>query len=587
MEFFKKSIYLLTPRERRNAFLLIIMIVIMAILEMLGVASILPFMAVLTNPGYIETNIILNKIFEISKKFGVENHQDFFLFLGVFVFILLITSLIFKAITAYVQVRFVQMREYTIGRFLIEGYLHQPYIWFLSRNSADIGKTILSEVGQIIGNCMKPLMEIIAKAMVIFAIIILLILVDPKIAIAVGVFICLIYGVVFYFLKNLLVKLGKERLKNNEIRFRVISEAFSAAKEVKVGGLERSFIKLFSNSTQIMAKNLAKSEAIGILPRFFLEAIAFGGILLLILVIMAVSGDIISAIPIISLYVFAGYRLMPAIQQIYLSSTRLKFVGPTLDKIVDDVKSLKTVNLNLQQENLNFNKTINLNNIDFSYPNTERKALKNINLSIPKKSCVGFIGQTGCGKTTIVDIILALLDPQKGTLEVDGQIIREQNKRSWQRSIGYVPQHIYLSDNTIAANIAFGVETKDINYNLIENAAKIANLHEFIISELPDQYKTNVGERGVKLSGGQRQRLGIARALYHNPEVLILDEATSALDNETEKAVMKAINNLSKDLTIILIAHRLNTLKDCDIIFELDKGQIIKQGTFNEIVNSS
>ena len=587
MEFLKKLIYLLSPRERRNAFLLIIMIVIMAFLEMIGVATILPFMAVLTNPGYIETNIILNKIFEISKIFGVENNQEFIFVLGVFVFILLITSIIFKAITAYVQVRFVQMREYTIGRHLIEGYLHQPYSWFLSRNSADIGKTILSEVGEIIGNCMKPIMEIISKSMIIFAIIILLILVDPKIAIAVGVFICLTYGVVFYFLKNLLVKLGKERLKNNQIRFRVISEAFGAAKEVKVSGLEKSFIKLFSNSAKIIARNVAKSEAIGILPRFFLEAIAFGGIVLLILIILAVSGDIISAIPVISLYVFAGYRLMPAIQQIYLSSTRLKFVGPTLDKVINDVKSLKALNLNLQQENLNFNKTINLNNIDFSYPNTERKALKNINLSIPKKSCVGFIGQTGCGKTTIVDIILALLDPQKGTLEVDGQIIKEQNKRSWQRSIGYVPQQIYLSDNTIAANIAFGVETKDINYNLIEKSAKIANLHEFIISELPNQYKTNVGERGVKLSGGQRQRLGIARALYHNPEVLILDEATSALDNETEKAVMEAINNLSKDLTIILIAHRLNTLEDCDIIFKLDKGQLVKKGTFNELVISN
>ncbi len=587
MEFLKKSIYLLTPREVKSASLLLVMIIMMAFLDMIGVASILPFMAVLTNPGAIETNAILNKMFEISKILGVKNNEEFLIALGVFVFILLITSLIFKAITAYVQVRFVQMREYTIGRRLIEGYLYQPYSWFLSRNSSDIGKTILSEVAEIIGNCLKPMMEIIAKSMIIFAIIILLIFVDPKIALAVGFFIFVIYGVVFYFLRNFLVKLGKERLKNNELRFRVISEAFGAAKEVKVGGLERSFIKLFSNSAQIIASNVAKAETIGILPRFILEAIAFGGILLLILIILANSGDINSAIPIISLYVFAGYRLMPAIQQIYLSSTRLKFVGPTLDKIINDVKNLKPINLNQVQENLNFNKTINLKNIDFNYPNTERKALKNINLSIPKKSCVGFIGQTGCGKTTIVDIILGLLDPQRGTLEVDGQIIKEQNRRSWQRSIGYVPQQIYLSDNTIAANIAFGVDPKDINYNLIEKTSKIANLHEFIVGELPDQYKTTVGERGVRLSGGQRQRLGIARALYHNPEVLIFDEATSALDNETEKAVMDAVNNLSKDLTIILIAHRLNILKNCDIIFKLDKGRLIKQGTFNELIISN
>jgi len=200
---------------------------------------------------------------------------------------------------------------------------------------------------------------------------------------------------------------------------------------------------------------------------------------------------------------------------------------------------------------------------------------------------VGFIGQTGCGKTTIIDIILGLLDPQKGTLEIDEQIITEQKKRSWQRSIGYVPQQIFLSDNTIEANIAFGVEPKEINHDLVKKVSKIANLYEFIEGELPDQYKTNVGDHGIKLSGGQRQRIGIARALYHNPEVLIFDEATSALDNETEKVVMDAIYKLRKDLTIILIAHRLNTLKNCDIVFKLDKGRLIKQGKYNEFIKSS
>ena len=587
MEFLKKCIYLLTPRELKISSLLIIMIIIMASLDMIGVASILPFMAVLTNPSVIETNIILNKMFEISKIFGVENNNEFLFALGVLVFMLLIISLIFKALTAYVQTRFIQMREYTIGKRLVEGYLYQPYSRFLSRHSADLVKTILSEVNEVIANGLKPLVEIIAKSMIIIAIIILLIIADPKLAFFVSFSIIVIYGLIFYFIRNILYKLGKERFKSNHFRFRIVSEAFGAVKEIKVGGLEKSFIKSFSNSAETFARNVATSDVIGILPRFVLEAIAFGGILLIILYILANTGSVNDAIPIISLYAFAGYRLMPAIQQIYLSSTRLKFVGPALDKIINDIKNLKPFNLNQNQGVLNFNKAIDLKNISYSYPNSQRTSLKNINLSIPNCSRVGIMGPTGCGKTTMVDIILGLLDPKKGTLEVDGQTIKDQNRRSWQRSIGYVPQQIYLSDDTIAANIAFGVDSKDINKDLVERASKIANLHEFIIDELPDQYETSVGERGIRLSGGQRQRIGIARALYHNPKVLILDEATSALDDQTEKVVMEAIHNLDKNITIIIIAHRLSTIKNCDIVYLLEKGELKNTGTFEEIIKAN
>ena len=587
METLKKCIYLLTPRERKISCLLIIMIIIMASLDMIGVASILPFMAVLTNPGAIKTNTILNKMFEISRIFGVENNDEFLFALGILVFMLLIISLIFKALTAYAQVRFVQMREYTIGKRLVEGYLHQPYSWFLSRHSADLVKTVLSEVNEVIGNGLKPLMEIIAKSTIIIAIIILLIIADPKLAFVVSFSIIVTYGFIFYFIRNILYKLGKERFKSNQFRFRIVSEAFGAAKEIKVGGLEKKFIKSFSNNAQTFARNVASSEVLGILPRFALEAIAFGGILLIILFILDNTGSVNDAIPIISLYAFAGYRLMPAIQQIYLSSTRLKFVGPALDKIINDIKNLKPLNLNQNQGVLNFNKAIDLKNISYNYPNSQRTSLKNINLSIPNSSRVGIMGQTGCGKTTMVDIILGLLDPEKGTLEVDGQIIKDQNRRSWQRSIGYVPQQIYLSDDTIAANIAFGVDPKDINKDLVERASKIANLHEFIIDELPDQYQTSVGERGIRLSGGQRQRIGIARALYHSPKVLILDEATSALDDQTEKVVMEAINNLDKNITIIIIAHRLSTIKNCDIVYLLEKGELKNTGTFEEVIKAN
>ena len=298
---------------------------------------------------------------------------------------------------------------------------------------------------------------------------------------------------------------------------------------------------------------------------------------------MTETGNFNNSLPIISLYAYAGYRLMPALQQIYSSLTQLTFVGPSIDKLHSDLKSLKPLNINHDEDVLTFNKEINLHHVHYNYPNTSRTALKDINLTIPLKSTVGLVGSTGCGKTTTVDIILGLLEPQKGTLEVDGKVITEQNTRAWQRSLGYVPQHIFLSDDTIMANIAFGVEPKEINQEMIKKVSKIANLHQFVIDELPKQYQTIIGERGVRLSGGQRQRIGIARALYHNPKVLILDEATSALDNQTEQAVIKAINNLNKKITIIIIAHRLNTVKNCDIIYKLDKGQLISQGTYNEI----
>jgi ABC-type multidrug transport system fused ATPase/permease subunit len=232
---------------------------------------------------------------------------------------------------------------------------------------------------------------------------------------------------------------------------------------------------------------------------------------------------------------------------------------------------------------LSFNKSITLKNIYYNYPNESRTVLNDINLTIPVKSTVGFVGTTGSGKTTIVDIILGLLQTKKGTLEVDGQIITKKNTRAWQRIIGYVPQHIYLIDDTIAANISFGVKSEDVSQEAVEIASKIANLHNFVMDELTNQYQTKIGERGVRLSGGQIQRIGIARALYHNPQVLVLDEATSALDNITEQAVVEAINNLSKKITVILIAHRLNTLKNCDMIFKLEKGKLVDQGPYDEI----
>jgi len=587
MQTIKKYLFLLTPRERKDAGLLLSMILIMALLDMIGVASILPFVAVLTNPGLVETNFILKAMFQKASLFGVEDTQQFLFVLGFLVFILLIITLIFKAITTFVQVRFVQMCAYSIGKRLVEGYLHQPYTWFLNHHSSDIGKTILTEIHNVIGGGLSALLELIAKSMVAIALIILLIINDPKLALIIGISLSSSYLLIFYFSRNYLKRIGKERLKSNELRFLAVNEAFGAAKEIKVGGLEQAYINNFSNSAKTFARTISSASVISLLPRFFLEAVAFGGILLIILFMMGQIGSLNTALPILSLYIFAGYRLMPALQQIYASFTSLVFVNPSLNKLYDDVKQLKPFEDNQDQEAFSISKNITLKDVYFNYPNTTRKSLKNININIPAKSTVGFIGPTGSGKTTIIDIILGLLEPQKGTLEIDEKIITKYNSRSWQRSIGYVPQEIFLADNTISANIAFGVKPGEVNQEAIQTASKIANLHNFVMDELPKKYQTTIGERGVRLSGGQRQRIGIARALYHKPKVLILDEATSALDNQTEKAVMDAVNNLEKDITIILIAHRLNTVKNCDIIFKLDNGKIVDQGNFEKLINSN
>tara|TARA_B100001057_G_scaffold385847_1_gene392665 strand:+ start:4218 stop:6014 length:1797 start_codon:yes stop_codon:yes gene_type:complete len=583
MQTIKKLLYLLSPRELKQAILLLVMIVIMALLDMMGIASILPFMAVISNPDIIETNEILNKFFQISNEFGIVNKDQFLFVLGIFVFLFLVISLSFKALTIYAQVRFVEMRQYSISKRIFEAFLRQPYDWFLNRNSSDLGKSVLSEVGTIVGKGLTPLFDLISRGLVTIAIIVLLILVDPKIALIVGISSAFFYGFIFYFSKNYLYRIGNERFKNNKLRFLAINEAFGAAKEIKVGGLEKTFVERFSNASEIFARKQVYLGILSQIPRYFLEAIAFGGVILLILYMMMNKGSINNALPVLSLYVFAGYRLLPSLQQIYASFNKMTYVTPALNSLYNDLKNLKKVDEKKDYGKIKINKSVNLNNIFYNYPNSKKTTLKNVSINISAKTTIGLMGSTGSGKTTTIDIILGLLEAQKGTLEVDGQIITKNNSRIWQRSIGYVPQYIYLADDSVAANIAFGVNSKEIDYDAVEKSAKIANLHEFVVNELPNKYQTEVGERGIRLSGGQRQRIGIARALYNNPSIIILDEATSALDNNTENLVMNAIEKLGHNKTIILIAHRLSTLKNCDKIFLMEKGEITKEMTYKEL----
>lgn len=586
MQTLKKFLYLLSSQERTNVFLLILMILFMAFLEMIGVASIMPFMAFLANPSLIETNTILKSIFEASNIIGVESKQQFLFFLGILVFTIFILTLTFKGFTVYFQTRFVKMREYTIGKRLVESYLRQPYKWYLDQNSANLEKTILSDVGQVVTSGLMPIVELIAKSTVIIAILILLIFASPKISLISGGTLAVSYTLIYLVIRKYVKKIGEKRLKANELRFTTLSEVFGAIKDVKIGRLEKNYIKRFSDPAFNYSRHNVSVMTLSSLPRYIIEGLAFGGILLIIIAMMSKVSDISEIIPILAVYLFAGYRLLPAFQSVFASLNQMRFINATSDVIYNDLKKIEPIESNNNQEKLEFNRSIILKNIFFNYSNSKpsRKTLENINININSKTTVGFVGTTGSGKTTLVDLILGLLVAQSGSIEVDGKILTKNNLRAWQKIIGYVPQNIYLADDTISANIAFGQDLADINQKSVEKAAKIASIDEFITNELPKKYQTKVGERGIRLSGGQRQRIGIARALYHNPKLLILDEATSALDNTTEKIVMDAVNKLSKDITIILIAHRLSTVKTCDEIFLLEKGKITNQGSFDELL---
>tara|TARA_B100000902_G_scaffold157186_1_gene153405 strand:- start:1658 stop:3412 length:1755 start_codon:yes stop_codon:yes gene_type:complete len=583
MKTLKQIFFFLTSKERKKAKILMMMILIMAILDMIGIASILPFMAVVTNVDIVHSNLILNKMYQFSKLYGLQNVDDFLIVLGACVFILFTFSLTFKAYTTYIQIRFVQMCQHNLSNYLVKNYLLQPYSWFLNRNSAEIGTIVLSEVGQVIGKGLSSLLNLIANSMIVILIISMLLFVNFKLSLIISLTIGIFYFIIFRALKSYLYKIGNESLHNNKLRFLTVNEAFNAVKEIKIGGLEKIFSQKFSAPSLMYAINHSLSLIISQMPRFLLEGVSFGSIMLLIIILIKQTGSFNTIIPIISLYVFAGYRLIPAFQNIYNSFTQISFIKPLIDKLYDDIKNLKFINITKDSgkdsDHVSYKKLIKLKDVDYNYLNTSRTILKNINIKIPIKSTIGIIGPTGSGKTTLVDIILGLLEPTGGVLEVDGKNITKNNLKSWQRNLGYVPQQIHLSDSSILQNIAFGVNVDQINFEAVIKAAKIANIHDFIVSDLPDKYQTTIGERGIRLSGGQRQRIGIARALYHNPEVLILDEATSALDNETEQVVMDAIKNIKKDKTIILIAHRLKTIEYCDIVFRMQEGKIVGTDT--------
>ena len=587
MNTLKKLLFLLTPKERTRAALIFFVILIMAFIEIAGLASIVPFMAILSDPDIIEQNLKLNAVFKFSQEFGVQNEKQFLFLSGLVVFLLLVISLMTKAFATYLQVNFSSNAKFNLEKRMVISYLSQSYVWFLDRHSADLGKNILGEVGTVIKGGVQAMINLITRGIVAIAVLTLLIVVDAKLTLIVGITLSLTYLVIFTLSKKILRYIGNERFKANRWRFTTVSEAFGAVKEIKVGGFEKNYVDRFSEPANKLAKYEAFFGVLTQLPRFAIEAVAFGGMLLITLYLMAKTNNFVNIVPTIALYTLAGYRLIPLLQGIFDAINTLRYTNPSVEALHYDLKKLKTLELSRTKNLLSFTKEISLNNINFSYPNSAQLNLKNINLKIPVGSNLGIVGITGSGKSTLIDIILGLHKPKSGNLKIDGNMIDDQNRRSWQQSIGYVPQQIFLFDDTIASNIAFGLDYENIEQDKVEKAAQIANIHDFITDDLPLKYKTLVGERGIRLSGGQRQRLGIARALYHDPKVLILDEATNALDIHTEQLVLEEIKKLRKDRTMIVITHRLNSVKDCDNIIIIEKGEIIQEGSFEKLNNIS
>ena len=580
---------LLDRRERRNAAVLFMLVLCTGVMEALGVASIMPFLSVLSNPEVIQENYYLSLVY---RGLNFASRDSFLLFLGAAVFIVVICSLSFKAVTQYALARFTQMRNFSLSSRLLGGYLARPYSWFLNRHSADLGKAVLSEVQQVVGRVLMPACQFTANCVIASCLIILLLLVNFRVAVAAAVLLGGIYALLYSLLRNYLRHIGEDRARANKERFQVAQEALGGIKEVKAAGLENGYLKSFGRPARRLAKSQAACTVAGQVPNFFMQALAFGGILAVALVLLASgNGELEEVLPVLGVFAFAGQRLLPALQQVYQNIANMSFGKPALDELHADLTETNRLDLeHLTREErvrpTGLKSSLQLVNIEYRYPGAKYPALQNLHLDIAAKSTIGFVGATGAGKTTVVDLILGLLTPQKGEILVDGMCLGTDNLAAWQRSIGYVPQQIFLADDSVAANIAFGVPREDIDHAAVVRAAKIAELHEFVSRELTAAYETEIGERGVRLSGGQRQRIGIARAMYHDPDVLIMDEATSALDNFTEKAVMQAVHNLSRKKTIILVAHRLSTVQDCDRVYMFDRGRLRGQGSYNELLES-
>ncbi|MEG2832295.1 MAG: ABC transporter ATP-binding protein [Bacilli bacterium] len=542
----------------------------MAIIESLGVISIMPFLAVLANPNIVENNSIFNKLYLF---FGVVDYKQFIVYLGFVSLFFIVFSTIFKVITLYCLNYFSGLQRYKLSSRLLNIYLVQDYDFFISKNSSELVKNVLSEIDHLIWSMIHPALFMMSYSVVIIAMIIILLINDPIIALSTSLIIFIFYLSIYMVVKKKLDKVGEKFAIANTERFESCQEALGGIKDVIINQAQNGYLDKFEYHSKQFSEHLSTKEVLGQVPRYVIETVGYGCLIVIALILVLSNKDVSHIFPVLGLYGFAAYRLLPAAQNVYNSVTQIKFSEYIFKKIKEEfeLEHKFTSSEKLDLKLLKFSNKIELENISFSYPNrSDKKIFENFSLTISKNECLGIVGKSGSGKSTLMDILLGLLIPQEGKLKIDGVELNRRNIHLWRELVGYVPQTIFLANKSVAENIAFGVPKHKIKMEMVSLAAKQAQIDEFILNELLDGYDSIVGERGVMLSGGQRQRIGIARALYRNPQVLFMDEATSALDVETEQAVNESIQKLNGEITIVIIAHRKSAVEKCDRILFLN-----------------
>jgi len=564
MNFLKKLFYLLRKKDKQLLLWLVLFSIGISIIETVGISVIMPFIQVATDYSIIETNRYFSWIYS---SFNFENKSSFVILFGIaLIFFYLLRSFI-NYIYFYALARYAQGRYHILASQLFKRYLKMPYKNFIQNNSSTLSKSIITEA-QLLTTIIIALLMILSEVFVIVLIYTVMLLVNVNITI----FLTLLLGVNSLFMLKIISpkikQAGVDRAKYQQIFYEVINKSFGNYKMIKLHTLEEKMYTEFIDTSSKYVKSNIQNQALSNFPRLFLEAIAFSIIIIIVIYLIWTNNSSSSPAMLsqVSIFVLALYRLMPSINRIMTAYNQILFNHKALDIIY---KNMHYTNEELGNQNILFNSSIRMIDIAFSY-DKNINVLENISLEIIKNEKIAIVGESGSGKSTLIDIIIGLHQPVAGKILIDNETLDHQNLMSWRDKIGYIPQQPYLFDGTVGENIAFGLEYNKFKVDEVLRQAQI-----YDIFEKKEGDKTKIGENGITLSGGQRQRISIARALYKNPEVLVLDEATSALDYDTEEKIMEEIYELGRDKTLIIVAHRLSTIKGCDRIIELRDGKIV------------
>lgn len=580
----KQFFSILTSQQRKKFLWMQLLVILSAFGEIVGIASIIPFMTLVGDTNILnEPNYLSN----LYAKTGFDTELEFVFMVGVFVLIVLVLSSCISIFTIWRLSMFAAQIGTEIGDRLYNFYLKQSWLFHSSINSSELTNKVVNETTRITNGILMPLVTMNARIALAFFMLTGLFIYDPLVA-TTGVFVFgIAYVFLFFFVRSKLLYNGKKISEIYGTRYLLLNEGFGGIKDILLYGRANNFVNRFNNSGMKLAYSLGNNQALTLTPRYFIELIAFAIIIILTLyLILNHKGDLGIVIPLLSVYAVAAIKILPAFQQIYLSVANIKASMPAFEAIEEDLSKsmlLDNKTLEFDERYLQPKEKILIENISFTYPKKSEPVLNNTDISIPINSVIGIVGPSGSGKSTLVDIILGLIKPQKGNLKIDELIIDSNNLRSWQNCIGFVPQSIFLSEGSILENITFGIEDSKIDFDRVNRVIKLSHLDE-LIPTLENGVNTKVGERGVQLSGGQRQRIGIARALYKKSEVLVFDEATSSLDGISERMIMDAIDSFIGKKTIIIVAHRLKTVEQCDKIIYFDKGTVIDEGTYDELI---